>query len=1190
MKTILVRKKPGFRESETALLNEWKLNLQLDQLDEVAIYQKYSVENISDELLEQAKVSVFSEPFVEEVFESLPVSEIAKTTPSPKVPPLPNEGEFLPEDATPSKKGEFGELSFEVALLPGQYDNTADWAGQLIQIIDPDVSELPIIKTSTVYVLFGDITAEQLESIKNYAVNPVDSTVIGLNNEFGTDFATSADKDTNSAGLKSSFLSSDLTKNFRAPSPCSKVHAGSPALKHFPISNKSLDFDLHNLIDEFSLAMDEDDLRLIVDYANAEGRDITETELKVLDTYWSDHCRHTTFGTIIDEVQIDDPVIQKVFEEYLEIREQLEIAKTTPSANAATPSKPKGNITLMNLATVMTKYLKATNPERMKNFDESEEINACSFKAKVKYQPVDAGAGTGVTQSEIAASQAPVRKAHCNDGQSELVTEDYLIMFKNETHNHPTEIEPFGGAATCLGGAIRDPLSGRSFVYQSMRISGAADPRTPYSETLEGKLPQKKICQVAAKGFSSYGNQIGLTTGQVVEVYHPDYVAKRMELGAVIAAAPASNVIRKRPEPGDVVILLGGATGADGIGGATGSSKEHTVESVETQSAEVQKGNPIEERKIQRLFRKPEVTQLIKRCNDFGAGGVAVAVGELAPSLDIYLDKVRKKYDGLSGTDLAISESQERMAVVVDPKDAEQFIELCKAENLHADVVADVTDSGRLRMFCQGETIVDLCREFIDSNGAEKHTFVKVVQKAGAVCTPGAGDEVTRSRIPQALRRLFAGGFSPAPRTPFALRGQGDFRLSPLSPKNPISSQNDQALRPGPKAESQSDTSELSPGSKAESQAMLWKSNLSQLNNCYQGGLGEQFDSTVGALNVLSPFGGDTLLTPADVMASRVPVEGGISETVSVMSHGFNPELSKANPFLGAYYAVIESVSKVVAAGVKLDDIFLSFQEYFPALKDDPEKWGLPFSALLGALKACLQLSLPPIGGKDSMSGTYHDLEVPPTLVSFAAGVTDQSLVKSNVFSTPGSFVYLLLNEPGQDGLLDAEQLKSSFGLVNDLLQRDDVLSVSTIKNGGISAEISKKCFGDKVGFSFSEPVPDVDLFVPYYGSFLIESTAPLASSFLSDDNEKSSNQYPLASSFLSGDLTKNFRAPSPCSKVRAGSPALKHFSILDKSLDSGKLTLLGKTTDSGCIEIGDEQLGLDELIESYTKPLEEVY
>ena len=818
-----------------------------------------------------------------------------------------------------------GGIVFAVEYLPGQFDQRADSAAQCIQILSQ--GDRPLVRSARVYQLMGNLTAEDVAAIKKYLINPVESREASLE-----PFET-------------------LVMSYEIPESVA-------TLEGFRDMDEEA---LKKMVADFGLAMDLDDLRFCRDYFRTEERDPTMTELKVIDTYWSDHCRHTTFLTTIDGVEFQSPILQQTYEEYLSIRKRLN--RTKP-------------INLMDIGTIVAKYLKKQG--KMPKLDESEEINACTVKIKVDTA----------------------------DGK-----EDWLLLFKNETHNHPTEIEPFGGAATCVGGAIRDPLSGRSYVYSAMRVTGAADPLTPIDETMEGKLPQRTIVTKAAAGYSSYGNQIGLATGQVDELYHPGYAAKRMEIGAVIAAAPAENVRRERPAPGDVVILLGGRTGRDGCGGATGSSKSHTMESLESCGAEVQKGNAPEERKLQRLFRNPEASRLIKRCNDFGAGGVSVAIGELAEGLEIDLNTVPKKYEGLDGTELAISESQERMAVVVEAKDADRFMELAAAENLESTVVAKVTDKGRLTMHWNGKNIVDISRAFLDTNGVEKHINAVTAQP----------ESILKDQV-------------------------SDFRQGYL--------------------------------------------DLAQdLNVCSKRGLSERFDSTIGSGTVLMPFGGKYQLTPTQAMVNKISIEKKDTETCSLMSWGYNPYITEKSPYHGAYLAVIESVAKLVATGANLKETYLSFQEYFQKLGKDAQRWGQPLAALLGAFRAQKELEIAAIGGKDSMSGSFEQLDVPPTLVSFAVTTDKIGNIVSPEFKEAGHPVVWLCPEYGPDGLPAANSLKETFKTVNKLMKKGKVKAAYTPGFGGVAEAVLKMSLGNGIGLQFDDGCTMDELFGYAYGSFVLELT-----------------------------------------------------------------------------------------------------
>ena len=829
------------------------------------------------------------------------------------------------DDVTRTLEYNEGDTVFAVEYLPGQFDQRADSAAQCVQLISQ--AERPLVKTARVYILEGNPTSDELAAIKKYVINPVESREATLDT-----FET----------LKAEY---DIPESVKT-------------LDGFT----SLDEDgLAAFVKENGLAMDLDDIKFCQKYFIDEQRDPTITEIKMIDTYWSDHCRHTTFLTTIDSVEFEDDLLARAYEDYINVRASL--GRTKP-------------INLMDIATVATKYLKSIGC--LPKIDESEEINACTVKIKVDF-----------------------------DGEKE----DWLLLFKNETHNHPTEIEPFGGAATCIGGAIRDPLSGRSYVYAAMRVTGASDPTVPVSETLKGKLPQRKIVTTAAAGYSSYGNQIGLATGQVDEIYHPGYVAKRMEIGAVIAAAPEANVRRECPADGDIVILLGGRTGRDGCGGATGSSKSHTLESLESCGAEVQKGNAPEERKLQRLFRNPEASRLIKRCNDFGAGGVSVAVGELADGLEIDLNAVPKKYEGLDGTELAISESQERMAVVVEAGDVEEFCALAEKENLEATIVARVTEEARLRMKWNGKYIVDISREFLNSNGAEKHITVK------ASSTTDFDKTVDESE-----------GFSE-----------------------------------------------------------LTKAMASDLNICSKRGLSERFDSTIGAGSVLMPFGGKEQLTPIQAMAHKISAEDRFTNTSSVMSWGYNPFIAEKSPFHSAYYAVIESVSKLIATGAKFEDVYLTFQEYMEKPGKNPSRWGKPMAALLGAFEAQCDLRIAAIGGKDSMSGSFEDIDVPPTLVSFAVTTTDAKHITSPEFKGSGHKVVLLAPEYNSDKLPVTKSLLAIFDKVASLVREGKALAVYTPTYGGIAEGVLKMSIGNNIGFEYSGDFTLSEIFGYKYGSFIIE-------------------------------------------------------------------------------------------------------
>ena len=896
IKRIYVEKKEGCNIEASQLLADIKENLGLTNLTGLRILNRYDVEDIADDVFEAASKTIFSEPPVDYIY---------------------NETFEMAEDET----------AFSMEYLPGQYDQRADSAMQCIQIISGD--DKAVVASAKTYVLKGKLSTEDVEKIKHYCINPVDSREASME--------------------KPATLKMDLTIPTTVETIDGFVDMDEKALLDY---RKSL-----------GLAMSEADIIFCQKYfRDTEKRNPTITEIRVIDTYWSDHCRHTTFATHINDVTFEDGkyknVVENVYKMYLDEKKSL-----------GREQKP---VCLMDIATTGMRALRAQG--KLDNFDESEEINACSIVV-----PVDV------------------------DG----VEEDWLVMFKNETHNHPTEIEPFGGAATCLGGAIRDPLSGRSYVYQAMRVTGAGDPTVPVADTLQGKLPQRKIVTSAAHGYSSYGNQIGLATGQVAEIYDEGYVAKRMEIGAVIAAAKKENVIRERPDAGDIIILTGGRTGRDGCGGATGSSKEHNEDSILTCGAEVQKGNAPTERKLQRLFRNPEVSKMIRRCNDFGAGGVSVAIGELADCLEINLDLVPKKYEGLDGTELAISESQERMAVVVKADKADSFIKYANEENLEATVVAKVTDDRRLKMFWNGNDIVNISRDFLDTNGAVQNTDIYVEEPANK---------------------------------PEKIENKADLKAQ-------------------------------------------WLENLSQLNVACQKGLVERFDSTIGAGTILMPFGGKNQMTPAEVMAAKIPLLKGETTTGTLMSYGYNPTVAKWSPFHSAVYAVVESVAKIVAGGGDYDSVRLTFQEYFERLGEDSHRWGKPFSALLGAYLAQIELGTAAIGGKDSMSGTFKDLDVPPTLVSFAVDPVKMYNVISPEFKNAGNTIVKVSVSYDENDLPVFDELKKNFVKISELVKESKIVSAATIGVGGIAAAVTKMAFGNDIGAVINEE----DLFNYNYGSFVLE-------------------------------------------------------------------------------------------------------
>lgn len=904
---VFVEKKKGNDIEAGQILEDLRGNVGLTGLEDLRIINRYDAQGLSDAEFDSAVKQVFSETNLDNVYYDLKIDD--------------------------------GWKCFATEYLPGQYDQRADSAAQCIQLLT--AGERPKVASAKVIAVKGDISDDELEKIKSYIINPVESRVASMELPETLDIKTD-------------------------------VPADIVRIDGFI---EMSDDEIAAYHDSMGLAMSVADLCWVRDYfKNDEKRNPSLTEIKVIDTYWSDHCRHTTFATQLDEITINEgkysAAIEKALDQYFEARADLYAGRTDKI------------VCLMDMACIGTKYLKKHG--YVDDLDESEEINACSINVDVEI-----------------------------DGKKE----PWLVQFKNETHNHPTEIEPFGGAATCLGGAIRDPLSGRAYVYQAMRVTGSGDPTTPFEDTLDAKLPQSKITTGAAQGYSSYGNQIGLATGQVTELYDDGYVAKRMEIGAVIGASPKENVIREVPQKGDVIILLGGKTGRDGCGGATGSSKAHDSHSIETCGAEVQKGNAPTERKIQRLFRNPEVAKMIKRCNDFGAGGVSVAIGELADGLKIDLDKVPKKYEGLDGTELAISESQERMAVVVDKSDVEKFENLARKENLESTVVAEVTDENRLEMTWRGDKIVDLSRDFLNTNGVVQHAAVEI---------EAIGDDEYRTQVPSALEKMT----------------------------------NAEAL----------------------------KANLSRLEVCSQKGLVERFDSSIGASTVLMPYAGKYQLTPEEAMVAKIPLIKGETDTATVMAYGFIPKVSRWSPFHSAAFAVTESLAKLAAVGCDPSKARLTFQEYFERLNDAPTRWGKPTAALLGALTAQLGYHTPSIGGKDSMSGSFNDLDVPPTLVSFAVGVSEASKTASAQFKRAGSTVKLVeIPVDGETGLPNYDKAMALMVEVCNKIRDGKVLAAGVVKEGGAAACVCKMAFGNKTGFTFETKLDAKTLFAPLQGSFVLE-------------------------------------------------------------------------------------------------------
>ncbi len=909
VKRIFVEKRNGFDVEAVNLASDLQKNLGLTAVERVRIINRYDISGLDGEDFERAKTTILSETNADTVTD-----------------------EVLPED----KDFRF----FAMEYLPGQYDQRADSAAQCVQLLTQ--GERPQVVSAKLIGVKGNITDDDMNKIKHYLINPVESREASLDKPESLD------------------MKADM------PGKVAVVEGFT----------KWNDDEMKNYFNSMGFAMTLSDLCFCRDYFHDdEHRDPTVTELRVIDTYWSDHCRHTTFLTRLEKIEIEKTQLTQAIENALKLYYE--------SRDEVYGKDSKRDVSLMDMALVGMKLLRKKG--MIPDLDQSDEINACSIEVPVTI-----------------------------DGK----TEQWLVQFKNETHNHPTEIEPFGGAATCLGGAIRDPLSGRAYVYQAMRVTGSGDPTVPFEKTMEGKLPSAKITTGAAQGYSSYGNQIGLATGQVTELYDRGYTAKRMEIGAVIGASPKENVVRGVPSPGDIIVLLGGRTGRDGCGGATGSSKAHTMESIETCGAEVQKGNPPTERKIQRLFRNKTVSTMIKRCNDFGAGGVCVAIGELADGLTVDLDKVTKKYEGLDGTELAISESQERMAVVLVPEDVDRFIKEADRENLEAAAVAVVTENPRLTMKWRGDTIVDLSREFLNTNG--------VTQTASAYITAPDAENNYRTHAPEVLR-----------------------------------------------------------GKTIEESFV---SNLERLEVCSQRGLAERFDASIGAATVMMPFGGKTQLTPEEAMAAKLPVLHGETDDATAMSYGYIPGIAKWSPFHGAAFAVTESLSKLLAIGADPLTARLTFQEYFERLHDVPSRWGKPAAALLGALTAQLGTGLPSIGGKDSMSGSFEDLDVPPTLVSFAVAMTKASKTVSAEFKKTGSrVIYIPVPENKAEMMPDWEELKKMYRAVFALMQSGKVLSASTVKEGGAAAAVAKMSFGNLIGFSFAKELTEDELYAPLSGSLILE-------------------------------------------------------------------------------------------------------
>ena len=961
VRRIYVEKKQGYAQAAEELLADLKGYLELSGLEKVRILIRYDIEDLDEDVFRQAAKCVFSEPPVDMLYE-----------------------EDFPQEA--------GDVVFSVEYLPGQFDQRADSAVQCVQFLSADAK--PIIKTAVTYCLSGTLSDEDLENIKSYCINPVDSRETDLKKP------------------------ETLVSNYDEPEDI-RIFDGFTAMG---------EDDLRSLYDSLGLAMTFKDFIHIQKYfAGDEHRDPSMTEIRVLDTYWSDHCRHTTFSTELKNIEFEEG---RYSERFRETFEDYKKARADVYGN-----RKDKFICLMDIALMGMKELKKQG--KLADQEESDEINACSIVVPVEV-----------------------------DG----VTEEWLVSFKNETHNHPTKIEPFGGAATCLGGAIRDPLSGRSYVYQAMRVTGAADPTVSMKDTLPGKLPQKKLVRGAARGYSSYGNQIGLATGYVKEIYHPDYVAKRMEIGAVMGAARRSNVVRATSDPGDVIILLGGRTGRDGCGGATGSSKAHTLSSIETCGAEVQKGNAPTERKLQRLFRRPEVSKLIRKCNDFGAGGVSVAIGELADGLVVDLDKVPKKYAGLDGTELAISESQERMAVVVAASDVDRFLEYAASENLEAVAVATVTKEPRLILTWRGKEIVNLKRSFLDTNGAHQETDVFVNQ-------PEDRAFFDRPVIDKVAADI-----------------EGNDLVSAV------------------------------------------KDTVSDLNVCSQKGLVEMFDSAIGAGSVLMPYGGRSQLTETQVMIAKLPVYEGKCDTVTMMSYGFDPFLSSWSPYHGAVYAVTESVARIVSAGGDPFRIRFTFQEYFRRMSEDPARWSQPFAALLGGFAAQMGFGLPSIGGKDSMSGTFQDIDVPPTLVSFAVDVASGRNVITPELKTAGDKLVLIDIKQDTYNSVDFEDAKDQYVKFHSDSTAGRIKAAYAVDGYGIAAALCKMAFGNGLGFRIEHSFDMKKLFLPGFGWIIAEIS------------------------------------PEDVSKL------------------SGRYTLIGEVADDGQISYGSSSIPLSEVVTEWKKPLEKVF
>lgn len=990
VRRIYVEKKEPYAVQAKELAGEVKSYLGIDTITNVRVLIRYDMENISQETYEKALGTVFSEPPVDDVYQ---------------------ENFDLR-----------GGLAFSVEFLPGQFDQRADSAKQCVKLLDEN--EEPIIRTATTYVLEGAIGEEQLQAVKAHCINPVDSRETGMEKP------------------------KTLVQNFPEPEDVAILEnmEGKADFIEMP------EGQLKELYDSLSLAMTFKDFLHIQNYfRDQEKRNPSMTEIRVLDTYWSDHCRHTTFSTELTEVSFGEGYyrrpMEETYEDYLNTHKEMYKGRDDKF------------VCLMDLALMAMKRLKKEG--KLQDQEESDEINACSIVVPVEV-----------------------------DGK----TEEWLVNFKNETHNHPTEIEPFGGAATCLGGAIRDPLSGRTYVYQAMRVTGAADPTLSVKDTLPGKLPQKKLVRGAAHGYSSYGNQIGLATGYVKEIYHPNYVAKRMEIGAVMGAAPRRAVQRLTSDPGDVIILLGGRTGRDGCGGATGSSKPHTTQSIDTCGAEVQKGNPPTERKIQRLFRREEVAYIIKKCNDFGAGGVSVAIGELADGLRVQLDKVPKKYAGLDGTEIAISESQERMAVVVSPEDVDKFLSYAAQENLEAVAVAVVTKEPRLVLEWRGKEIVNISRAFLDTNGAHQETKV-------AVDIPAKEDNFFGKKEIDGVEKALT---------------NGDVKRA-------------------------------------------WLTTLADLNVCSQKGLVERFDGSIGAGSVFMPYGGKYQLTETQSMVAKLPVQEGCCDTVTMMSYGFDPYLSSWSPYHGAVYAVLESVSRIVAAGGDYRKIRFTFQEYFRRMSQEPSRWSQPFAALLGAYSAQIGLGLPSIGGKDSMSGTFNDIDVPPTLVSFAVDIAREGDIITPELKQAGNKLVAFYIEKDEYDLPKYGQVMKIYDTVHELIGKGVIVSAYALDGKGLAAAISKMAFGNKLGVAVEAGLVAEELFTPGFGNLVAEAAADKLQ-LLEETLEQA-----------------GFGADSQAGNPEAGQNA-------------AIWRVIGEVKKTPGFTYGNMEISMEEALDTWVKPLEKVF